>query len=807
MAFRDLIVRAVKPTKLSCPKCELDRKNFVPSKIVLNSEIAFVGEAPGRNEVILGEPFVGKAGKIVRAAAAEEGVIPESCSWLNVVKCRPPNNETPDKLTIARCGKKYLYPELLTLQPRIVILLGKSAFSYFFSKKDWDKSLHNFRRRGEFVFLTTRHPAAVLHEGGPFSPNGGKIYRSIKKDIKKARQFIDGTLYSDREYTLVDGPVEAKRWADFLIKQPMISADIECTNLRSWAPSARLLTVAFSWADKKAVCFPVDHHEFEDEQVKEAIREQLARVLACDNIKLWHNAKFDVPWLRESGWEVNGKIVCTMVMAYLIDENKKRYGLKQLSAEELEGYNDIIDGDEFKKVSLERLYYYNCEDVDNTRRLFFILRKRMDKKLWWVHNELIIPASMAVAEAERVGLRWDIEGGRHLKAKLNAEARDLIRKANKELPTGMTVTSPNDLREYMYNIKKYPVISETDKGTPQVNEYCLTVLAEEHKCKMAKDVIEIREREKIVGTYLDAYPKFVGFDGRLHATCWFTHTVTGRTAFTDPNPQQLPRRGDVRELIMAADGMEFIYGDLSTVEMRIAASLSRDPTMIEIFNSDNDDVHSHMGAEIAGIPFEEFDKNIPLHKDWRQKAKPVNFGFLYGQMPPGFVRYAKSQYGITFTLFEAEDIRDRYFSKYTGLQSWYREVYDQLYRLGYVRTEFGRLRRFPGLFGMERWQQEACERQAVNTLVQSVAADIMLMIFIYTQGFLVRDGFKTRLILTVHDSLLGEGPPEEMSEIARRIDAFVRGLEWPWLKVPLKMDLERGQRFGKTKAMKKGSDF
>jgi DNA polymerase-1 len=431
----------------------------------------------------------------------------------------------------------------------------------------------------------------------------------------------------------------------------------------------------------------------------------------------------------------------------------------------------------------------------------------MDKKLWWVHNKIIIPASMAVAEAERVGLLWDLEGGRRLKAKLSAEAREMTRKANKQMPIGMTVTSPNDLRTYLFDHKKFPVISETEKGTPQVNEYSLTILAENHKCKIAKDVINIREMEKIVGTYLKAYPKFVGHDGRIHATCWFTHTVTGRTAFTQPNPQQLPRRKDVRELIMAEEGNEFIYGDLATAEMRIAGSLSRDPFLIDVFKNDGD-VHLHMGAEIAGIPVETMDiDNNPEHKDWRQKAKPVNFGFLYGQMPPGFVMYAKANYGVDFTLAQAEDIRDRYFTKYAALPGWYREVYDELYRTSTVRSEFGRLRRFPGLHNKERWEQEACERQAVNMLVQSVAADIMLLIFIFIQEHMMREKMKTRLILTVHDSLLGEGPSEELPEIASRLDGFVDGMSWPWLRVPMRMDIERGPRWSRTKKMKKGEDF
>jgi len=799
MAFRDLIERVVQPKKLSCPKCDLNRKNFVSSKIVLDSEIAFVGGYPGEDDVTVGEAFVGRSGKIIKGVCDDVGVIPTACSWLNVVKCGIGSADEVESTTITRCGKRYLYSELLTLKPKVVVLLGSDAFSYFFAKSEWHKSLHNFRRRGEFVFLVVDDPAEI--------PNTlTKSYVALRRDIEKARAYIDGTLYSDREYELVTTAKRAKEVADFLTEQPIITVDIETTALRPWDPKARLLTVAFSWESKKAVCIPVDHHEIEDEQLREAFKKQLVRILLSDNLKIYHNAKFDVSWLRQSGWEVNGKIVCTMIMAYLIDEAKKRYGLKQLSAEELDGYSDIIEGNEFARVSLERLYYYNCEDADNTFRLFFVLKERMDKELWWVHHNLVIPGSMAIAESERVGFKWDTARGKSLRLKLQAKMKKMMAEADAEMPRGMSANNPNHLRQYLFEEKKYPVISKTPKGTPQANEYVLTVLAEEHGCGLAKKVIDIRELDKLCGTYLKSYPKFIEHDGRIHPTFWFTHTVTGRTAASNPNPQQLPRDKRVRELVTCEDGKVFIYGDLATAEMRIAGSLARDPMLIDIFQHDGD-VHSVMGAEIANIPIEQFDKKIPKHLEFRQNAKPVNFGFLYGQMPPGFVRFAKSNYGVDFTLKQAEGFRERYFDKYSMLQTWYQEVYAELYEYLMVRTKFGRCRRFPDLNDVDEYTRGEYERQAVNMLVQSVAADIMILIYIKVQEFLMRERMETRLILTVHDSLMGEGPEDELPTIARMIDECVNSLDWPWLKVPMKMDLEKGTRWGRTEELKKGVDF
>lgn len=799
MAFRDLIERVVKPVKLSCPKCDLNRAAFVSSKMVVGADLAFVGGFPRFDDVELGSPFSGSSSRVLASACESSGVDMSSCSRLYTVKCGIGDAEEPDSGTITRCGKRYMYPELLALKPKLVVLLGKTAFSYFFAKGEWNKSLHNFRRRGEFVFLVTDDPADI--------PNTlTSAYHSLEKDIRKARDYIDGTLYSDRSYELVTTAKRAMEVADFLIEQPIITVDIETTSLRPWDPRARLLTVAFSWEGKKAVCFPVDHDEIEDERLRDQIKGHLARILSAGNTKVYHNAKFDVSWLRQSGWEVNGKIICTMVMAYLINENRKRYGLKELSAEELDGYSDIIEGNEFGRASLERLYYYNCEDADNTFRLFFVYQARMDKQLWWVHHNLIIPGSMAVAESERVGFRWDVDTCKSLRVKLEAEAKKMRAEVDEKMPQGLSASKPNDLRKYLFEHKKYPIISETEKGTPQVNEYVLTMLAENHGCKLAKQVIDIREIEKLCGTYLGAYPKFVGHDGRIHPTFWFTHTVTGRTAASDPNPQQLPRDPRVRELVAAEEGKVFIYGDLATAEMRIAGSLARDPTLIKIFKEDGD-VHSAMGAEIAGIPIDQFDKKIPEHKEWRQNAKPVNFGFLYGQHPPGFVRYAKGNYGIDFTEKQAEGFRERYFEMYAALPEWYMEVHEELYSNHQVRTKFGRLRRFPDIEDVDDYTRGEYERQAVNTLVQSVAADIMVLIFSHVQSFLMDNELETRLILTVHDSLLGEGPEEELPIVARVIDNYVTSLSWPWLLVPMKMDLETGTRWGKTKELKKGVDF
>ena len=806
MSFQDLIERVVSPDKVrrGCDKCTLDRSQYVSDHIVPDCEIVIVGEAPGKNEVTQGKPFVGKAGQIARRALSEEGIDPNRCSWMNAVHCRPAGNKTPSDKIIQLCGKRNLLPGLSALDPKVVILVGASSFSLFFPRKELNKSRGNFRRQGKFTFLPTFHPAFVDHRGGIESKEGGKIYSAIRRDLSKVRRHIDGTLYSDRKYELVKTAEDARRWADFLVQQPLLSGDIEATALRSWSPEAQLLTIAFCWEPKHAVCFPVEHFEIEDERFKEVVRECVQRVLAAESVKTWHHAKFDVPWLRESGWTVNGVIICTMLIAYLLDESKKSYGLKQLTATELDGYSDIVEGN-FAQQPLERLFYYNCEDADNGFQLFQVFKKRMDPGLWRVHDELLIPGSVALAEAERVGVRVDLDEVRRLQTELTVEMKTKIREANRQMSGGQTVTSLKDLRTHLFEREKLPVLSKTGTGIPQVDADVLKALRDDHGCELAGLVLEIRGLEKLTSTYLAPYPNLVEADGRIHCSFTFTRTVTGRLASEKPNLQNIPRDPRIRNLIVSRPGWKLLYGDLSTSEMRVAAALAREPTLMEIFRRPppDDDVHTATASKVLKI-LEEL-----VTKKQRQDAKPVNFGFLYGQKEQGFIGYAKSNYGLTFTFDEAHQIREDFFAVYAGLPSWYREVLEELYAEEQVRTVLGRCRRFPGLHQMNEMARGECERMAINTKVQSVSADLALLIVICAQSEFIERGMETRLILTVHDSVLCGGPPDEVPTAARiihdRVEKFEE--EFDWLTVPMRIDLGMGEKWASLEKMKAGVDF
>jgi len=804
MSFRELVERTVSTYQVKCSKCSLSKINYVPSSIVPGSQISIVGMAPDATDVEQRTPFVGLAGRRLRNTLKSVGLPPESISYHNVISCRPPDNAMPEKSTVKLCGDKHLRAELSSLKPKLIVTLGPSAYSYFMSTKMWARNRGNFIRVGNQTILPTWHPSYVNRLQHQNPEEYRLVESAFARDLDKARRFVDGSLYADRHYHIVTDIADAKKWSDFLCEQPILACDIENYPLHFWEPEAEMLTISFCWQKGHAVCFPLDHFEIEDEQVRAANREAVGRVLATDSVKLWHNIKHDVPWLRHFGYKVNGRQICTMIVAYLTDENRKSYGLKQLSATYLNGYLDLLEPTRF--VPLDRMGFYNCEDTDNTLQLLGVFRKQMTPKLWQVHDELMVPGAFALNEAERVGVYLDVPYLKSLMKSLQSEVDQQIAAANKQMPKGRVVTSSDDLRFEFFERRKLEVVSLTPKGAPQIDAKVLKVLDEDRGIDLAGDILAIRKKEKLLNTYLRPYPDFADQNSRIHCSFMLTATVTGRLSARNPGLHQIPRDKRIRMMICAEKGNVLIYGDLATAEMRVAGSLANDRTMIDIFRRGLD-VHLMMGAQMGGIKPEEMNLDNPVHKKFRQDAKPVNFGLLYGQMPPGLQSYARYNYGTRFSLKQCEKFREMYFDIYRDLPAWYAQVHQKLYRDRFVETELGRRRRFPGLFELKDWERHEAERQAVNTLVQSLTSDLMLKLFIATQQFLVDGGFKTRLILTVHDSLMGEGPEEEVADIARFIDSHVAAWKFDWLKVPMLIDLEKVNRWGEKGKLEKGVHF
>lgn len=228
---------------------------------------------------------------------------------------------------------------------------------------------------------------------------------------------------------------------------------------------------------------------------------------------------------------------------------------------------------------------------------------------------------------------------------------------------------------------------------------------------------------------------------------------------SEPNLQQVPRDPKIRSLITAPPGWTFVEADYSQIELRVAAMLSGDPTMTEIFNTEGADIHTTTAKAVSG--------KAEVTKDERKKAKAVNFGFLYGMGANKFREYARDKYEQHLSLEEATEFRNRFFELYNELPRWHQRQRSIVRMYGQVRTPTGRIRHLPEAFSPSDDLKSSAERQAINTPVQSFASDITVSSLIEIHRTIPRD--RLRIVGNVHDAILFEVRDEYLEEVTAQI--------------------------------------
>jgi len=257
--------------------------------------------------------------------------------------------------------------------------------------------------------------------------------------------------------------------------------------------------------------------------------------------------------------------------------------------------------------------------------------------------------------------------------------------------------------------------------------------------------------------------------GRVHPSFRLDNTVTGRTSSQNPNAQNFPKRGqtakDFRRIFIPTDGFVFIEADLSQAELRIAAWMANDKKMLKIYQ-DGGDIHAATAAGVMNIPIEE------VKKEDRQKAKAINFGFLYGMWWTKFMDYAKTDYGVTFTPKQAEAIRTRFFTLYPSLESWHKTMKAFVREHGYVRALHGALRRLPSINSSEDKIKQETERQAVNSPVQRFASDLGVLALARFDRDCPRD--RMRAVAFIHDAVVIEARKDSIDEAASALKWYMQ---------------------------------
>jgi len=315
----------------------------------------------------------------------------------------------------------------------------------------------------------------------------------------------------------------------------------------------------------------------------------------------------------------------------------------------------------------------------------------------------------------------------------------------------------------------------------------LQAIREEHE--IVPKIERWRELSTLIKTYLDVLPEMVDGASRIHTTFLQAVAQTGRLSSTNPNMQNVPVRTalgrEIRGCFEAEPGSILISADYSQIELRVLAQAAGEDALMEIFKR-GEDVHTATASRVFGVEEADIDPGM------RSKAKMINYGIVYGL----------SDYGLADRLNipreEAKEFIDTYLERFPRVAEFMAATIEQAKEQGYVKTIWGRRRQIPELQARNYQVRTLGERLAVNTVIQGTAADIIKLAMVHTHAALERSGLRTKLLLTIHDELLFEGPPEEIGPARELIEREMVAV-WEPREPPMAVDIGHGANWLEAK--------
>lgn len=390
-----------------------------------------------------------------------------------------------------------------------------------------------------------------------------------------------------------------------------------------------------------------------------------------------------------------------------------------------------------------------AEDIKKLGGEEKIVKRLKEEKLEKVYQEIELPLIPIIAAAQKRGLLVDTDYLNKLSGEYHQELSALEKKIYALAGREFNLNSPKQLSEVLFDELKLNVkgLKKTAGGARSTRESELNKLAEEHE--IVKHILEYRELQKLLSTYLDAIPKQLDANNRLHSSLHQTGTTTGRMSSSNPNLQNIPvregRGSVVRRAFIATPGHKFVAADYSQIELRVLALLSGDEELTKIFQAGKD-VHAAVASLVFGVPEGE------VTKEMRRRAKVINFGIIYGMGVNAL------KVNLNSTREEAQKFYDDYFITFPTIKNYFDQVKSEAARRGYTETYFGRRRYFPELKSKLPFLRAAGERMAMNAPLQGTAADLVKLAMIKANQKLKEEGLsnEAHFLLQVHDELIYE---------------------------------------------------
>ena len=530
---------------------------------------------------------------------------------------------------------------------------------------------------------------------------------------------------------------------------------------------------------------------------------ELERIFNDENaLLIMHNGKFDLEVLCANGCNdlPKCKIADTMIASWLLDPDavgKTPYSLEYLAETEigLRGieFKDIVEkGKTFADVPLEEAYPYGAEDADFTWQLWQIYSKRLKEQnledLFFNMEMKVLPI---LTKMEQRGIHLSKDALSSYSVELSEQIKQKENEIYNAAGHEFNIASTKQLQTVLFEEQALQPGKKTKNGGYSTNTDVLEELAERTTNPLPHLILDFRAASKLQSTYVESLPTLADSKSRVHTSFMQTGTATGRLSSRDPNLQNIPVREEagrrIRAAFTAQEGTELISADYAQIELVVLAHLSGDKNLCNAFINGTD-VHRSTAALIYGIPPED------VSADMRRFAKTVNFGVMYGMSA---FRLA-SELGVSRTA--AKEFIDQYFTTYADVKRFLDETIKEAEHNGYVKTIMGRKRVIRGINSINKMEQQAAHRIAINTPIQGSAADIVKQAMINVQNALNADSVlkdNVFMLLQVHDELIFECNTTSPSIMDNAITLIKTQMENAVkLNIPLRVSIEHGKNWG-----------
>jgi DNA polymerase-1 len=736
-----------------------------------DAAIIVVGEAPGREEVRLGIPFIGPSGQLLNRIVSQCGYDYERDVYrTNAVLCWPEGNATPDAIAVGCCRERLL-AELRQHESSTVVTLGKEAkidlVGADVPRGVWTTCF------GKDV-LPTWHPAYVLRKPSEFAA----LFRDIQTAFAGRKIAL-----KPPQYTFVETLEELVKAVD--TPPGPWAVDIETDNLR-WYQTAdhtadAILLVAVAYGEDQA--FVIDANLLYDDRDARSV----LRTAFHQHDIVMQNGKFDKNFIL-AHFNIDFEIEFdTLYAHYVLNENVP-HGLKAMALEYLGLPDYEVDlvkkylssrNDEYSKVPEDQLRLYAAFDVCVTLRLYHILKRELhEKQLYdWPFRNVLMRSLPLAFNMEHWGIPIDVEHCRYWSGQLAKELDELVAEMRTlSAHDDLNPNSPIQLGKVIWDEMDLEVNTGTKiyKKTPRSTSS--EAVSHLHGVPFVAKLLQYRHVAKMKSSYLDNLIEYADLRGFIHPDVRLEGTEIGRLSMRDPAAQTIPRPSDKygrisRSAFIAPFGWQLVIADYSQAELRVLAALSGDPFLLKVYKEDRD-LHTEVAIAMFGANFT---------KEQRVMCKMFNFAYAYGGTEHSFARDAGLPIDVARRF-----VRD-YDANMAAARAWKFEQFRRAKRDGFVQTRFGRRRRFP-LITAENLDE--VRKSSVHMPIASTASDLTLLaaVSLYAGGVDVR--------LLVHDSIIALAPKESADEIAKRmVDTMVRVGNTYVPEVPWKADVETADRW------------